>query len=56
MTVPADHVVCSTGECQNYAQILTPTQIQRYTKAIENYKAKHSTYILPTHVKMRDLD
>ncbi len=37
MTVPSDHVVCATGECQNYAQILTPTQMQRYTKAISNY-------------------
>jgi hypothetical protein len=37
MTVPSDHVVCSTGECQNYAQILTPTQMQRYTKAVSNY-------------------
>ena len=27
MTVPADHLVCATGECQNYAQVLTPTQI-----------------------------
>ena len=33
MTVPADHVVGSTGECQNYAQVLTPTQLARYTKA-----------------------
>jgi len=33
MTVPADHVVCSTGECQNYAQILNPTQLQRWQKA-----------------------
>jgi hypothetical protein len=33
MTVPADHMVGSTGECQNYAQVLTPTQLARYTKA-----------------------
>jgi hypothetical protein len=33
MTVPADHMVGSTGECQNYAQVLTPTQMARYTKA-----------------------
>jgi hypothetical protein len=37
MTVPADHIVCSTGECQNYAQILTPNQMARWTKASANY-------------------
>lgn len=37
MTVPADHIVCSTGECQNYAQVLTPTQMVRWTKANANY-------------------
>jgi hypothetical protein len=33
MTVPADHVVGSTGECQNYAQVLSPTQLTRFNKA-----------------------
>lgn len=33
MTVPADHMVGSTGECLNYAQVLTPTQMARYQKA-----------------------
>lgn len=33
ITVPEDHVVASTGECRNYAQVLTPTQLQRYQKA-----------------------
>lgn len=33
MTVPADHVVGSTGECQNYAQNLTPAQLARWQKA-----------------------
>ena len=33
MTVPADHVVGGTGECQNYAQTLTPTQLARWQKA-----------------------
>jgi hypothetical protein len=26
MTVPADHVVGATGECTNYAQVMTPAQ------------------------------
>lgn len=33
MTVPADHVVGGTGLCQNYAQVLSPTQMARWTKA-----------------------
>lgn len=37
MTVPSDHIVCSTGECQNYAQVLTPAQLQRWNKANANY-------------------
>ncbi|MCB0776416.1 MAG: M1 family metallopeptidase, partial [Chitinophagaceae bacterium] len=33
MTVPADHVIGATGECQNYQQVLTPTQFARYQKS-----------------------
>ncbi len=33
MTVPADHIVGATGECQNYAQTLTPAQLARWNKA-----------------------
>jgi hypothetical protein len=33
MTVPADHVVMSTGECQNYPAVLTPAQLARWSKA-----------------------
>lgn len=33
MTVPADHVVGSTGECQNYQQNLPPNQMARWQKA-----------------------
>jgi hypothetical protein len=33
MTVPADHVVGATGECQNYQQVLTPAQYARWQKA-----------------------
>jgi hypothetical protein len=33
MTVPADHQVCATGECQNYAQVLSPTEMARWNKA-----------------------
>ena len=33
MTVPADHVVGSTGVGQNYAQVLTPAQLARWKKA-----------------------
>ncbi len=33
MTVPADHVIMSTGECQNYASVLTAAQLSRWNKA-----------------------
>jgi len=33
MTVPADHMVGGTGQCQNYAQTLTATQMARWQKA-----------------------
>lgn len=33
ITVPADHVILSTGECSNYNQVLSPTQLARWTKA-----------------------
>ena len=38
MTVPADHMVGSTGECLNYAATLTATQMARYTKAQSSTK------------------
>ena len=33
MTVPDDHIVGATGQCQNYAQVLTPAQLARWQKA-----------------------
>lgn len=33
MTVPADHLVGSTGECINYSVVLNPTQLSRYNAA-----------------------
>ena len=33
MTVPADHVVMSTGDCQNYPAVLSPAQLARWSKA-----------------------
>jgi len=33
MTVPADHVIGGTGECQNYQQVLTPVQFSRLQKS-----------------------
>ena len=33
MTVPADHIVMGTGQCQNYQQVLSPAQFVRWTKA-----------------------
>ena len=33
ITVPADYIVAATGECQNYASILTAEQRKRYEQA-----------------------
>ncbi|MCE7040987.1 M1 family metallopeptidase [Dyadobacter sp. CY312] len=33
ITVPADHIVAASGECQNYAQVLTGAQKQRLKQA-----------------------
>jgi hypothetical protein len=33
MTVPADHTILSTGECQNYGQVLSPAQMTRWSQA-----------------------
>ena len=33
MTVPADHVIGSTGECKNYAKVLSKNELSRYKKA-----------------------
>lgn len=33
MTVPSDHLVCSTGECQNYQQVLSPDRFKRWQLA-----------------------
>ncbi|MFN4234919.1 MAG: M1 family metallopeptidase [Bacteroidia bacterium] len=33
MKVPADHVVASTGTCQNISEVLTPAQLNRWKQA-----------------------
>jgi hypothetical protein len=33
MTVPADHVIGATGQCQNYQQVLTPAEYARWQQA-----------------------
>ncbi|MEO6949888.1 MAG: M1 family metallopeptidase [Ginsengibacter sp.] len=33
MTVPADHIIASTGECQNYQEVLSPSQLKRWNTA-----------------------
>lgn len=33
MTVPADHLVCATGECQNYGSVLTASQLKNWQSA-----------------------
>lgn len=38
MKVPADHVVASTGECQNISEVLTPAQLNRWKQAQQSNK------------------
>jgi hypothetical protein len=33
MKVPADHIIAATGECQNYQEVLTAAQLERWKKA-----------------------
>jgi len=33
ITAPSDHIIGATGECQNYAQVLSPTQYRRWQQA-----------------------
>ncbi len=33
MTVPADHIVSATGQCQNYEKVLSPVQYSRWQSA-----------------------
>src|SRR6202789_856544 len=33
MTVPADHIIGATGQCQNYQEVLTPGQFARWQTA-----------------------
>ena len=33
MTVPADHIIGGTGQCQNYQQVLIPAQYTRWQQA-----------------------
>ncbi len=43
MTVPADHVVMATGQCENYQQVLSSAQFKRWNVA---QKAKEPTQIV----------
>lgn len=38
MKVPADHVVAATGQCSNYADVLTPAQLDRWKQAQKSDK------------------
>lgn len=37
ITVPADHVMEATGSLQNWSEVFTPEQVQRYTRAQSSY-------------------
>ena len=70
MTLPNDFVVGSTGECQNYEEVLTPIQMERWTQAQDaqepleivtldeakaNEKAARSTVTQTWHFKAQNV-
>jgi Peptidase family M1 domain len=53
MTVPSDHVVMATGQCQNYTAVLTPAQNARWATA---QNAKEPTEVVTLdEAKAREL-
>ncbi len=70
MTLPDDYMIASTGECQNYDQMLTPTQLKRWKEAQtakdpvqivnleeakKNEASKKSTKLKTWHYKAEDV-
>ena len=49
MTVPADHVIAATGECQNYAEVLSAEQLKRWN-AVQKLSATDVSQIGRAHV------
>ncbi len=50
ITVPSDHVVLGTGQCQNYAQVLSAAQLARWNQA-QNAKEPVEVVTLDEAVK-----
>lgn len=50
ITVPSDHVVLGTGQCQNYAQVLSAAQLARWNQA-QNAKEPVEVVTLEEAVK-----
>ena len=55
MTVPADHVVMGTGQCQNYQQLLTPDQYKRWLSA-QTAKNKTTEIVTLAEAMAREKD
>ncbi|MCC6814885.1 MAG: M1 family metallopeptidase [Saprospiraceae bacterium] len=51
MDVPSDHIIASTGECQNYEDVLSGLQFSRYKQAIKNYKTVSEIVSLDEAIK-----
>ncbi len=52
ITVPSDHMVASTGECQNMREVLTEKQIQRYNQA----KTADRPVVILTEAEAREIE
>lgn len=50
MTVPADHVIAATGECQNYGDVLTAPQMQRWNQLLKMPVPAANSVLEPTEI------
>ena len=56
MTVPADHIIAATGECQNYKEVLTPEQLQRWNQAQNAKEPVQIVTLLEAQTKEQQAD
>lgn len=56
MTVPADHIIASTGECTNYKDVLSPAELSRWKTAQNASSPVQIVGLLDIQTKERQAD
>lgn len=56
MTVPADHIIASTGECTNYKEVLSPAEMARWKTAQNASNPVQIVGLLDIQTKERQAD